>query len=174
VDNISRSLKNGSRLTWGFINLAALVIIIRILIILKAKSNWEAEKGASISSPYQVINGENTNDAESLSSPLVNLQHYSAVQTWGVSILYSGGEDCAFSMAGIEKEERGVNPLANENHPSLFWHDQDCGRWKLECIRYLMRIRCLTHGCPYSLPRHWCEIKGFSQHFFPRSCVAET
>jgi len=28
------------------------------------------EKGASISSPYQVINGENTNDAESLSSPL--------------------------------------------------------------------------------------------------------
>jgi len=34
----------------------------------------------------------------------------------------------AFSMAGIEKEERGVNPLANENHPSLFWYDQDCGR----------------------------------------------
>jgi hypothetical protein len=38
--------------------------------------------GASISSPYQVINRENTNDAESLSSPLVNLWHCSASQTY--------------------------------------------------------------------------------------------
>lgn len=38
-------------------------------------------KGASISSPYQVINRENTNVAESLSSPLLSLQHCSASQT---------------------------------------------------------------------------------------------
>jgi len=46
-------------------------------------SNCEVDKGASISSPYQVINRENTNGAESLSSPLwLSLQLCSVLQTY--------------------------------------------------------------------------------------------
>jgi len=44
-----------------------------------------------MSSPYQVINRENTNDAESLSSPLFNLHHCSASQTYLREQLHRSG-----------------------------------------------------------------------------------
>jgi len=70
----------------GIRNFAALVIILNIILKIlqevQDNSNWEVDsRSVNLSSPYQVINGENTNDAESLSSPLVTFWHCSASQT---------------------------------------------------------------------------------------------
>jgi len=88
---------------------------LKILNEAQDNSNWEADsRSVNLSSPYQVINGENTNDAESISSPLVTFgtavrpkPNYVnsctvLVLPWGVSIpCDSGGGIGAFSMAGI-------------------------------------------------------------------------
>lgn len=176
VDNISRRHKIGSRLTWGFVKFAALVIISVFCKLWRYNliAKWTKEHQFHLPSKWLMARIRMLLRVSALpwltfgtavhSKPNYVNSCTVLVLPWGVSILsFQVRIDCFLYGRNRKRGESSFHYQSKFILLSFDW--SSCSRWKLECIRYLLRIRFLTHGCPYRLTRHWCEIKGFAANF---------